>query len=58
MAYQLTRIKNRDFHRTDLLEQRRPTMAAWDDFVGAVCQPHATECAPGPGPQGYFNGIG
>jgi integrase len=27
------------YHRTDLLEQRRPMMAAWNDFVGAACQP-------------------
>jgi hypothetical protein len=25
------------YHRTDLLEQRRPMMAAWDDFAGAAC---------------------
>ena len=27
------------YHRTDLLEQRRPMMAAWDDFVGEACRP-------------------
>ena len=24
------------YHRTDLLEQRRPMMAAWENFVGAM----------------------